>query len=109
MRVGVADPTCGDADQNVRRADLGHGEFGILQCVADLHESDTSHKQSEAIWETICKPGNQKGIRKWKSRNLASRVPLLDFWVSHRNWGLPLLRVQGAALRVDCAVVKRPF
>jgi len=49
MGIGMANPARGDADQNVRGTNLGHWDFDILQFVAELHQSDTSHSYSQSM------------------------------------------------------------
>ena len=45
MRIGVADSAGGDADQNVRRADVWNGNFGIFHRFAELHQADGFHRK----------------------------------------------------------------
>jgi hypothetical protein len=60
MRIGVADPARCDTNQNVRRTNLGHCGFDILQWVAKLHQSDAFHKPGQFMQELIWKPRSQK-------------------------------------------------
>jgi len=43
MRIGVADPASGHADQNIGRTDFRNGNVGLLQWFAGLRESHSSH------------------------------------------------------------------
>ena len=45
MRIRVADPTGGDANQKVGWAERWNGNLGILQRFAELHQADGFHRK----------------------------------------------------------------
>src|SRR5437868_11877809 len=85
MFIGMADPTCSNSNQNVRRTDFRIRNFDMLQRFSDLSESHRAHSRQrysriectlESKSACTC-PSFCTGFLKLNSNELASISSLL--------------------------------